>query len=198
MAAPENKMSCDELFDLTADGLDGLDDGTRARVEEHAKTCEECRLHLEGVRAADEAEENPESVEPTSPEVRAKILERVRAEAAREASGSSGPGIFPLLLVLAIAGAAAFYGYQATRPRPELPPIELPATRTQDQGVTLGGPVESALQWLAKADDLIKDGRPDEARVWLQKVLDDKYATRETKAEARKKLEGLRKPQPPK
>jgi hypothetical protein len=198
MATPENDMDCDELFRLTVDGPDRLDDVTRARCDEHAKGCEECRSHLEGLAAWDDAVRNPGKYPRTSPEVRAKILELAREHAAKEASGSSGPRIFPILFILVLAGAAAFYAHQATQPRPELAPIELPATRTVDKAVTLGGPVESSLQWLAKADDLIKDGHPEEARKWLEKVLDDKYATRETKAEARKKLEGLGKPQPPK
>ncbi|HZV01617.1 MAG TPA: zf-HC2 domain-containing protein [Planctomycetota bacterium] len=199
MAAPENKMSCDELFDLTADGLDGLDDGTRARVEEHAKTCEECRLHLEGVRAADEAEENPESVEPTSPEVRAKILERVRAEAAREAKGQRGPGIFPLLLAALLLGATIYFVPRAPEHPAAPPPAGAPAPPGVESPKFKGEKIDVGdkglkwpAQWLGEGERLIREGQFEEARMWLKKVLAHPTAREDIKAEAQEKLEEIR------
>jgi hypothetical protein len=193
MASPENTMDCEELAGLTAPGLDTLDEVTRARCDEHAKTCEECRRHMAGVEAFYDALANPGKYPRSKPEILEKILQRGREPSAQEATGPRGPRIFPILFLVLLGGAAVFYVHQATRPRAQLAPIEFPVTGTKDQIVPLGGPVDAYFDWLKKADDLIKDGHPEEARVWLQKVLDNKYAPRETKAEARKKLEAIEK-----
>src|SRR5579871_909957 len=116
MDTPENTLTCDALFDLTAGGLEDLDELTLARCREHAKTCEDCRLHLEGVAAWDDAIANPGKYPRTKPEVRDKILRLAREHAPGEAKGPRALSIFPFLLVLAVAGAATLLVFHSQRP----------------------------------------------------------------------------------
>ncbi len=76
--------------DLAAYVLGALEPGESAELERHIAGCEECKVELDWLRPA--AQLLPESAERLEPpaELRARLFEQVRSEAARpELSGSS-------------------------------------------------------------------------------------------------------------
>src|SRR5579872_4616209 len=180
MSPTEKDMDCDELFRLTVDGSGRLDELTRARIDEHAKTCEECQSHLEGLAAWDDAVANPGKYPGTKP---------ASDHAAREAKGRQGPNYFPLFFIGAAAATAAFAGYEATGfglERPGFTPAPFqapaPAPGTADALTT-------PAQWLAEANRQLGMSRKEEARKWLEKILAEPSAAKEIRDEARKKLD---------
>jgi hypothetical protein len=183
----KENMTCEQLQDTVADGWARLDAATRARCEEHAKTCPPCAEEIALAKDDDAFFEEGGKGETTRPEVKAKILARIAAE--------KQPRPFRielLLLVLAlvavgVGGVLVGRAFNRSEPANAAPPLR-PGSDIDLGGVEPTTPNER----LGRAHSLHRKGQDAEARKWATQVAEDPKATDEMKAEARKLLAELK------
>jgi len=191
--AKEN-MTCEQLQDTVADGWAQLDAATRARCEEHAKTCPQCAEEIELAKDDDAFFEEGGKGETTRPEVKAKILARIAAE---KPPRPFRVELFLLVLALAAVGVGGiFFGRALVHSDPSraVPPAA-PSGQDPRSGsdIELGGAEPTTpIERFARALSLHRKGEDAEARKWATQVAEDPKATDEIKAEARKLLAELK------
>jgi anti-sigma-K factor RskA len=97
-------MSHDELFDnVAAYALGALSADEAAQVAAHIATCESCRAEYQFMRPAVTAVAYSAGAASASPLLKARVMQRVRAEAARSHRSRVGPAYFIAAACLAIA-----------------------------------------------------------------------------------------------
>jgi hypothetical protein len=165
---------CEDLEATVADGWARLDEVTKARFLEHAKTCEACAEEIDLAKDDDAFFEEGQKGETTRPEVKAKVLERIAREKTPRPFRVWPIGL-ALLLVAALGGAF----YVLHRPVAIQPPEHV---FTPDQGVELGTP-EAMLE---AAKLFHRQGNDAEARKALAKVTENPKASPELRDEARR------------
>jgi len=183
----KENMTCEQLQDTVADGWARLDAATRARCEEHAKTCRPCAEEIDLAKDDDAFFEEGGKGETTRPEVKAKVLARIAAE---KQSRPFRVELFLLVLALAAVGVGGiFFGRAFTRSEPP-PSVQDPRSGSD---IDLGGAEPTTpIERFARALSLHRKGQDAEARKWATQVTEDPKATDEIKAEARKLLAELK------